>query len=493
MLKMNKEKIAIIGAGIVGASIARVLSRYENLEVHLVEMEADVGWGVSKANTAILHAGYDDDPSLYPNRAKYCVRGNYIWRKWSKQLQIQTSWNGSLVLSFSKEDEEELYRLLERGEKNGVRGLRIIKKDEIQKLEKNVSPNATLALWAPTAGQISPFEAVAALVENAVENGVILHLETKVLDIVEDGTRVTKLITNKGEIEVDWVINAAGLYADYVANLVGEEDFKITPRKGEYFLFDESAEPKVSRILFPAPKPKTKGVVVTTTVDGNLMIGPNATDLSMEEKENRETTQDGLEEVWNEASKLVKSLPSKSKVIKTFAGLRPEPTGGDFIVRPHDSLLGFIDVAGMRSPGLTSAPAIAYEIPKMLLHLGARLVLKKDWNPTRKRIIRFSRVSNRRKNELIAMSPLYGNIVCQCEMVTEAEVLEAIRRGARTIEGVKLRTRAGMGKCQGAFCRPKIAMILSRELKIKPWQVKVKGTGSEIGVGDLFSLLHERE
>ncbi len=488
---MNKEKIAIIGAGVVGASIARVLSRYENLEVHLIEMEADVGWGVSKANTAILHAGYDDDPLLYPNRAKYCVRGNYLWRKWSKQLQIRVSWNGSLVLSFSKEDEEELYNLLERGERNGVRGLRVIEKDEIQKLEKNVSPNATLALWAPTAGQISPFEAVTALVENAVENGVILHLETKVLDIVDDGTRVTKLVTNNGEIEVDWVINAAGLYADYIAKLVGEDDFKITPRKGEYFLFDDAAEPKVSRILFPAPKPKSKGVVVTTTVDGNLMIGPNATDLPEEEKENKETTQEGLEEVWRDASKLVRSLPPKSKVIKTFAGLRPEPTGGDFIIKPHDSLLGFINVAGMRSPGLTSAPAVAYEIPKMLLHLGARLVLKKNWNPIRKRIIRFSRVSNRRKDELIAMNPLYGNIVCQCEMVTEAEVVEAIRRGARTIEGVKLRTRAGMGRCQGAFCRAKIAMILSRELKIKPWQVRIKGAGSEIGVGDLFSLLRE--
>ncbi|MBO3801868.1 MAG: NAD(P)/FAD-dependent oxidoreductase [Thermoproteota archaeon] len=488
---MNKEKIAIIGAGIIGASIARVLSRYENIEIHLIEMETDVGWGVSKANTAILHAGYDDDPFLYPNRAKYCVRGNYLWRKWSKQLQIRTSWNGSLVLSFSKEDEEELYNLLERGERNGVKGLRIIEKREIQKLEENVSPNVTLALWAPTAGQISPFEAVAALVENAVENGVILHLETKVLDIVEDGTRITKLVTNNGEIEVDWVINAAGLYADYIAKLVGEEDFKITPRKGEYFLFNDRAKPKVSRILFPAPKPKSKGVVVTTTVDGNLMIGPNATDLPEDEKENRETTQEGLEEVWREASKLVKNLPSKSEVIKTFAGLRPEPTGGDFVIRPHNSLLGFINVAGIRSPGITSAPAIAYEVPKMLLHLGARLILKKNWNPIRRRIVKFSRSSNRRKRELIAMNPLYGNIVCQCEMVTEAEVVEAIRRGAKTVEGVKLRTRAGMGKCQGAFCRIKIAMILSRELKIKPWQVKVKGTGSEIGVGDLFSLLRK--
>ncbi|MCX8171510.1 MAG: NAD(P)/FAD-dependent oxidoreductase, partial [Candidatus Bathyarchaeota archaeon] len=487
-------RVAVIGAGIVGASISRVLSMFEDFEVVLVEKEADVGWGVSKANTGIIHAGYDDEPELYPLRAKLCVEGNGIWRKWTEELDIPVKWCGSLVLAFNEGEAKILEELFYRGLKNGVKGLEKIDAEEIRVLEPNASENAVAALWAPSAGQISPWEAVIALVDNSVANGVKLSLSTEVKGVkVKDG-RVLGLETSRGFLEADWIINASGLYADKISEAAGVRGYRIKPRRGEYFVFDKEAEPKVARILFPTPTPISKGVVVTTTVDGNLMIGPSAEDLAEDERDEKGNTRSGLEYVWSSASRLVKRLPPRGMVIRFFAGLRPEPTGGDFIVRRYDEVYGFIDAAGMRSPGLTSAPAVAYMVLEMLRStINRELKRKGGWNPYRRRTPRFSDLTHSERSMLISREPRYGRIICVDEMVTEMEVIEAIKRGATTIDGVKFRTGACMGKCQGSSCMYKIALILSRELRIPLWKVSVKGPGTEIGLGDIKALFEGRE
>ncbi|MEX2689580.1 MAG: NAD(P)/FAD-dependent oxidoreductase [Candidatus Njordarchaeum guaymaensis] len=491
------ERVAVIGAGITGACISRVLSMYENLEVHLIEKEVDVGWGSTKANTAIIHAGYDDDPDKYPVRASLCAKGNAIWReKWMDELDIRANWPGDLVVAVTEDDVKTLKKLLERGIRNGVPGIRIIwDKKEIEELEPNITPNVIAALYAPTEGQVwHPASATIAVVENAVDNGVKLHLGTEVTGIRVRHGRVAVVETNKGEIEVDWVINAAGLFADVISSMVGITHFKIHPRRGEYYLFSRDAYPKTKRILFPAPLPWTKGVVVTTTVDGNLMLGPNAQDLPKEESDARNTTLEGLDYVWREAHKVVKALPPKSKVIRTFAGLRVEPEPvADFIIRAYDEVEGFINAAGIRSPGFASAPAIAYKIVEIMKERGAELVKKKKWNPYRKEIRRFHDASWEERDRLIQENPLYAKIVCQCELVTEAEIVEAIKRGATTLDGIKFRTRAMTGDCQGSFCMFKIAQILARELKIPVWKVTKTGPGSEIGFGDVTVFVKEEK
>ncbi|MEM1582100.1 MAG: NAD(P)/FAD-dependent oxidoreductase [Candidatus Bathyarchaeia archaeon] len=483
-------RIAIIGAGVVGASVSRVLSMFEDFEVYLLEKEADVGWGVSKANTGIIHAGYDDEPELYPLRAKFCVKGNKIWRKWTKELDIPVKWCGSLVLAFNDEEEKVVEELHDRGVRNGVRGLRVIESKEIRSMEPNVSRDAVAALWAPTAGQTSPWDAVTALVENSIANGVKLYLLTEIKGIKVENGCVSGLETTKGSLEVDWVVNAAGLYADKIAEMAGLGGYRIKPRKGEYMVFDRDAEPKVLRILFPTPTPSSKGVVVTTTTDGNLMIGPNAQDLPEEQRNDKSNTREGLEYIWTAASKLVDRLPPRNRIIRFFAGSRPEPTGGDFIVKWYEEVYGFIDAAGMRSPGLTSAPAIAYEVLEILKSAtDIDFKPKKDWKPRRKRITRFSELTLDERSRLVRREPRYGRIICVDEMVSEMEVIEAIKRGATTVDGVKFRTRACMGVCQGSSCMYKIALILSRELGIPLWKVSIKGPGTEIGIGDVKTLL----
>ena len=463
-----------MGAGIVGASIARELSRYE-LEVHLVEREADVGWGVSKANTGLIHAGYDDDPDRFPVRAKLCVRGNRIWHEWVDELDIPHAWSGALVVAKEESEVKRLEELLRRGERNGVPELRILEGDEVLSMEPNLR-RVEAALYAPTVGQISPPQAVIALVENAVDNGVKVHLETEVRGVEVSGERVRGLRTSEGFIEADVVINAAGLHADDVSRMAGIEYFEIRPRKGEYLIFDEDAGPKPSRVLFPTPSEKSKGVVVTTEVQGHLMVGPNAQDLPKEEKEDRSTTPEGLREVYEKASEIW-PLPPLSRVIRTFSGLRPEPAGGDFVIRAED-VWGFVNVAGMRSPGLTAAPAVAKEVVRILGEMGTELREKPRWRARRKGIPRAG-----------------GRVICRCNLVREPQIREAIGRmrrvGVKTpsVDSVKFRTSATAGTCQGSFCRVEVAKILAEEFDVPLWEVTLKGRGSELGVGDVKVLL----
>ena len=493
-------KVVIIGAGISGSSVARVLSKYENLEVHLVERKPDVSWGSTKANSAIIHPGHEDDPKKYPKRAYFCVRGNRLWHQWVKELDIPARFPGEIMLAYNDEDIKKLEYYLKLGQINGVPGLRIVYKDELEHLEPNVNPNAIAGLYAPTCGNLAPWEAVIALVENAVDNGVKVHLETEVTGIkIEDG-HVKGVVTNRGFIEADIVINAAGLYADKISKMAGIDYFSIWPRKGQYYLFDEDAEPKVTRILHPTPTPITKGVYVSTTVEGTLLLGPTAEDLPEEMKEDTSTTREGLDYIWKEAHRLVKKLPPKSKIIKTFAGLRPEPTTRDFIIEAYDDPWGFINVAGIRSPGLASAPAIAYHVRDLIVEkLGIKLKEKKKWNPYRRGITRFAELPREKQNELIKKDPRYGNVVCMCKGVTEGEIIEAIERmkkiGVKTItlDGVKFRSLAMFGTCQGSFCRLRIALIIARETGIPLWKVTIKGPGTEYAIGDVKVLQKKAE
>ncbi len=477
--------VAIIGAGITGMSIARTLSKYRGLEIHVIERHSDVGWGVSKANTALIHGGYDDDPARFPVRARLCYRGNRIWHRWVKELQIPHIWNGALIVARRDEDFDELETLLHRGRENGVPEMRIIDEKELRKMEPHVTPSARGALWVPVVGQIGPIPAVIAIAENAVENGVKMHFDSEVRDIEhrESGWLVT---TSREELSADYVINAAGLYADKMAEMAGFGKFTITPRRGEYWLFDDSAGPKPGHVLFPTPTKISKGVVVTTEISGHLMIGPNAQNLTEEEKENAANTRQGLDEVWNKAQEIWPSMPPRSKVIRTFAGLRPEPPDGDFIISHEED--GFINAAGIRSPGLTSAPAIAEEVVSILEGLGLELVPRDDWSPYRREISHFFMMSPEQVNSAVQRNPAYGRIVCRCNKVSEGDILEAIERmkfiGVQvpSVDSVKFRTKASTGTCQGSYCRPKIAELLADAYGVPVWKVTLKGPGSELGI-----------
>lgn len=478
-------RAAIVGAGIVGSAVARELTRYEEFDVLIIEKEYDVGWGTSKANTGIIHAGYDDEPEKYPRRAKLCRIGNELWHELSRELQVPVEWCGALVLAFDERDRGVLRGLLSRGRENKVPSLEIIEGDFCSDLESNISKDVVEGLWAPTSGIITPYEAVIALMENAVDNGARLHLETLARQIVvRDGT-VVGVDTDEGFLEADIVINAAGMYGDRLSRTAGISDFSIRPRKGEYLLFDRDVTPKVHMTLFHTPQPTTKGVVVTPTTEGNLLVGPNAKDVKEYERDATMTTRDGLDEVWEGASRLVAKLPRRNMAMRTFAGLRPEPNHGDFIVEAYEKPEGLVNCVGTRSPGLTSAPAIAREVVKLLKERDFKLTMREKWKSSREAIRKFRLVPSQEKDGLVSSDASYGKIACACEMVTEAEIKEAIKRGARTFDSVKFRTRAGMGRCQGSFCLAKVLALLSQEMGEPPEAIMLKGKGSNIVHGPI--------
>lgn len=470
-------KVFVIGAGISGSLIARELSKYD-CEVHILEKAPDIGWGVTKANSAIVHGGYDDPPQSV--RAKFAAKGNRLYDELSKELDFDFERVGSLVVAFKEEDINYLKELKERGKKNGVDDLEILEKSELKKIEPNISDEAIAALYCKSAGITEPWEVAIAAIENAVENGAILHLEEEVLDIQTSNQKVSKVITNKGEYEADVVINAAGLFADEIAKMAGVGDFEIFPRKGEYILLDKKLKGLVNTVVFPTPTKKSKGILVVPTVDGGILLGPNAKDLPKSLKYDLGTTPEGLQEVYEKSKRLIPKV-DLSYTVKTFAGLRPETKEKDFIISAT-KIWGFVNVAGIRSPGLTAAPSFAKYVVEDILQdqLKINLSKKKDFNPYRKRITNIRNVSLKEWEELVKKDPKYGRTVCFCNNVSEAEIVEAIRRGARTLDGVKFRTRASFGRCQGGFCSLKIVEIISRELNIPMEEVKLNSKNSWI-------------
>ncbi len=470
--------VIIIGGGVVGCAIAREMAKQER-KIALFERASDVCEGSSKANSGIIHAGYDAIPGTL--KARLNVQGNQMMETLAKELDIPFKRNGSFVLSFDEKGRDGLKKLYDRGIENGVKDLQILSGDEVRKLEPGVSSEVKAALYAPTAGIVCPFGMTYAFAENAAVNGVDFHLNTEVLDIkkAEEGFHI---LTSNGNYEAKFVINAAGVYADKIHNMVSDEKLNIVPRRGQYCLMDKEVGSLVKATLFQLPTKYGKGVLVTPTVHGNLLVGPNAEDI--EDKEGINTTAAGLEDILMRGEKSVVSLP-KNKVITSFAGLRANEGSGDFIIKEVEDAKGFIDVAGIASPGLSASPAIGVYVANLMQEI-APAPLKDNFVPTRKGIPNMATATMEEKKKLIEENPAYANVICRCELVTEGEIIEAIRRpvGATTLDGIKRRTRAGMGRCQSGFCSPKVVEILARELGVEISEITKMGGKSTFITGD---------
>lgn len=451
-----KYDVVIIGAGAVGSAIARELSRYEG-KILVLERCSDVCEGTSKANSAIVHAGFDAEPSTL--KAKMNLRGNELMDKLSEELDIPFQRIGALVTCLDQAELPRLQALYERGLKNGVPKMKLLSGDEARALEPNLTDTVCGALLAETSGVVCPFELTLGMAESAKKNGVEFRFDTEVTDFVKrsDGWVVQ---CGAEQIETRAVVNAAGCYSDVLHNLVCEEKLKIVPRRGEYLLLDQTAGGHVQHTVFQLPGKLGKGILVSPTVHGNLLLGPTAAEG--DDRENTATTAQGLAEVAEKSALAVKDVPLR-QVITSFSGLRAHETGDDFILQ--ESAHGFFDAAGIESPGLTSAPAIGEYLAKMIAQK-LSLPENKQFDPIRKAVPRIKELSFEARAEKIAQNPAYGSIVCRCEEISEGEIVDAIHGiiGATTLDGVKRRTRAGMGRCQSGFCSPRVMELLSREL-----------------------------
>ena len=467
--------IIVIGAGVTGCAIARELSR-RKADIIVVERAEDVCCGTSKANSAIIHAGYDAKHGTL--MAKLNVQGSRMMPQLAKDLDIPFRQNGSLVVMINEEDRPNLIKLYENGLANGVEQLRIIERDELKAMEPNISDNAVAALYAPTGGIVCPFGMTFAFAENAAKNGVKFRFDSEVTDIQKiDGG--WKVVTVKGDLEAKVVINAAGVYSDKLHNMVSDETMTITPRRGDYFLLDRSTGGFVNNTIFQLPGKLGKGVLVAPTIHGNTIVGPTAVDI--EDKDDTSTTQAGLDAVRSKSGMAVKNLPLK-QTITNFAGLRAHENRHEFFI--GQIAPGFVDCAAIESPGLSSAPAIGVMVAEIVDGI-LNLEPNPDFDPIRKGILNPKELPFEDRAALIRDNPSYGTVICRCETITEGEIIDAIHRipGARSLDGVKRRTRAGMGRCQGGFCSPRVMEILSRELGVPVSEITKSGSASRLIVG----------
>ncbi|MDM0491701.1 NAD(P)/FAD-dependent oxidoreductase [Clostridium perfringens] len=464
--------IIVIGAGVVGCSIARELSKY-NLDVLVVEKNSDVSEGISKGNSGIVHAGYNE--KIGTLKAKLNIEGNKIFDDLSRDLQFPFKRNGAFILAFKDEEMKTLESLKENGEKLGVEGLEILTREEALNIEPNLNKEIVGVLNVKTSGIVSPYEMTIALAENAAENGVEFKLNSKVTNIekISEGYKVT--LNNKELVSGKIIINASGLEGAFLNNLVSMTKREINPVKGEYCLFDKVAGAMINKTLFQVPNKLSKGVLVTPTAEGNLLVGPNAV-----EGKTLETSREGIDEILDKSKKSLEELPV-ARILNTFSGIRPKTKEGDFIIEEVEDAKNFINVIGIDSPGLTAAPAIGVYVVNMIKEK-LDLVEKKNFKKTREKIVRFAELSLEEKNKLIKEKPAYGHMVCKCEFVTEGEIVEAIHRPikALTVDAIKRRTRASMGGCQGVGCTLPISKILSRELGIDISDINKNSEGSPV-------------
>ncbi|XZJ10380.1 NAD(P)/FAD-dependent oxidoreductase [Clostridium perfringens] len=464
--------IIVIGAGVVGCSIARELSKY-NLDVLVVEKNSDVSEGISKGNSGIVHAGYNE--KIGTLKAKLNIEGNKIFDDLSRDLQFPFKRNGAFILAFSDEEMKTLESLKENGEKLGVEGLEILTREEALNIEPNLNKEIVGVLNVKTSGIVSPYEMTIALAENAAENGVEFKLNSKVTNIekISEGYKVT--LNNKEIVNGKLIINASGLEGAFLNNLVSMSKREINPVKGEYCLFDKVAGAMINKTLFQVPNKLSKGVLVTPTAEGNLLVGPNAV-----EGKTLETSREGIDEILDKSKKSLEELPV-ARILNTFSGIRPKTKEGDFIIEEVEDAKNFINVIGIDSPGLTAAPAIGVYVVNIIKER-LDLVEKKNFKKTREKIVRFAELSLEEKNKLIKEKPAYGHMICKCEFVTEGEIVEAIHRPikALTVDAIKRRTRASMGGCQGIGCTLPISKILSRELGIDISDINKNSEGSPV-------------
>lgn len=466
--------VLIVGGGAVGCAVARELSRYQ-LNICLAERGEDVCVGTSKANSAIVHAGFDAAPGT--QKARFNVAGSEMMEDLSRELDFDYRRNGALVLCFREEDMPKLRELHQRGKKNHVQGLEILWGEALRKKEPALSEQVYAALYAPTSAIVCPFGMTVALYENARKNGCQFRFDTAVETVCRSGGHYT-VQTSRGELTARVVVNCAGVHGDALHNQVCDTKYHTVPRRGEYCLLDKKDGNIVDRTIFQLPSAMGKGILVTPTVHGNLLLGPTAAD--QEDRDSTATTASGLDTVLSTAALSVPGLPVRD-VITSFAGLRAHLAEcDDFII--GESADGFFDALGIESPGLTSAPAIGRYLAKAVAEK-LRAAEKPDFDPTRRDIPHLREMDFDARAALVAENPAYGNVICRCEGISEGEIVEAIRRGARSLDGVKRRCRAGMGRCQGGFCSPKVMALLSRELGVPMEALTKAGGGSYLVQG----------
>ncbi|MBQ8295150.1 MAG: NAD(P)/FAD-dependent oxidoreductase [Clostridia bacterium] len=472
--------VIVIGGGVVGGLILRELTEYR-LSVCLLEKESDVCMGASKANSGIVHAGYDAMPGSL--KAKFNVLGSEMMEGVTAELGVKYRRNGALVVAFSQEEIATLQTLKKRGEENGVKGLEIVQQEELRTMEKNISDTALAALYAPTSGVVCPYELSIAAIGNAMDNGAALYNDFDVTSIArkadEKGETYVVCSKNGQEVEGRYIVNCAGLNSGAIAALVGD-DLCVGARKGEYVLLDRESGDFVSHTLFFTPTKLGKGILVTQTADGNILLGPTADERTAD----TQTTAQGLAFVIEKAKKMTKNPPLYN-TITSFAGIRAYSDRHDFVLEESKTAQGVFHCAGIESPGLTASPAIAKYVVETWLSQKMPLVKNKKFNGTRKPDYFFKNLTLEEKNAIIKTDPSYGKIVCRCEQITEGEILRAIRENppARDIDGVKRRTRSGMGRCQGGFCQPYVAELLAKEQGIELFEVTKNGKGSSLLTG----------
>jgi glycerol-3-phosphate dehydrogenase len=481
--------VIIVGAGIVGAMVARFLSRYQ-LRILWIEREADICMGASAANSAIVHGGYAVEPGTL--KAEMNVKGNSMWDQLAEELHFSFERCGTYAVAIGDEEREGLYAEEARARANGV-PYQLISGEEMRQREPKISPATSGALFCPVGGVCDPWGATIAAGENAVSNGVTLKRSTTFLDFLWDAAegprQITGVITDRGQFRARWVVNAAGVYADEVMHRAGvRPEFTITPRRGEYVVLDRNHF-QLDNVLFPMPSRVSKGILVTTTVHGNTIVGPNAEDVH--DKDDEAVTTQGLDEIWEGALKLVPNLDRRA-VIAVFAGLRPgsnapspDPAVAyhkDFVIEIPDNIRGLVNLAGIESPGLTAAPAIALRVIELLRHAGEVLEEKADWDPVRPARPVFRHLSPGEQAELVRQDPRYGRIICRCEYVTEGEIVAEIHAPipADTYDAIKRRTWLGTGRCQGAFDMPRVVELLAQELGQDPLAITKRGGPSQL-------------
>lgn len=467
--------VAIIGAGIIGSNIARELSRY-NCKTVLIDKENDVAMGTTRANSAIIHAGYDPEPGTL--MARYNVEGNRMAEEICKELDVPFKRIGSFVLAFDENDMKTVQHLYENGTKNGVPDMKILNGDEVRALEPNVSENCVGALLAPSAGIVNPWEMALALAEQAVDNGCDLRLNYEVTGMKKENGNFVISGKDAEDIEAKFVVNAAGVYSDDIAKMVGDESFSIDASRGQYYLLDKSQGELFNHVMFQCPGPLGKGVLVAPTVHGNLIVGPDA--IPGSEKTSVKTDRNGLANVQAASKKTTTAINFREN-IRNFAGLRSQPSTGDFIIGFSAEDDHFMNVAGIKSPGLSCAPSIAVDVTNKLLAAGVPSEKKADFKGGHKHL-RFKDLSDEEKAEAIKKNPLYGRVICRCETITEGEIVDALHGTIvpKTIDGIKRRCNAGMGRCQGGFCGPRVLEIISRELGMDPVDVLLDKEGSYV-------------
>ena len=471
-LDTKKYDVAIIGSGVSGANIARTLSRYD-LKIVILEKETDVAWGVSKANSGIIHGGFHHNSKYL--KTKLEIKGNLMFDQLKRELDFPFSRVGIVVAALNEEELKVVEHLYNQGVENNSIGIEMVSRERLLELVPKLNKDVIGGLYAPGGGIIEPYRFVYSLIESAKNNGVEILTDFKVVSQKKDDDYFTIYSENGRSVKAEYVINAAGLFADEISKIFEAEEFEIKPRKGEYFLLDKSTKANPDKVVFPVPGKVSKGILVIPTNEGTVLIGPTADEI--DDKEDLTTSNEKLKQIFDSARKMVPSVSEKD-IITSFAGLRPALKSGDFYIDISEKQKNFIQVAGIQSPGLTASPAIGEYVKDLLKKLKGFLIEKDDYNPYVKKLPNVRHLTHYQVSDLVNEEPRYGNIVCRCEKISEMEIINAIKQGHTTLDGIKFFTRAGMGRCQGGFCTYKIIKILMRETGMSYEEVTKKGKNS---------------